>query len=75
MKPLYSTYWSLGEGKGIRCAVFPNFLELRRIERNGSEWKEVQRITLPKQILEKLYIRLPKIHSLMRGDKYEREEA
>jgi len=68
-KPKYSAYWSLGEGKGIRIAVWDTHVQLTRIERdNNGNWITKQEISLARPILEKLFIRLPKIFDLMIGE-------
>jgi hypothetical protein len=64
-KPLYKAYWPLGEGQGIAVSVWENNLQLQRRVRNNGAWKTEQEISLARPILEKLYIRLPKLFELM----------
>ena len=69
--PKYKAYWPLGEGQGIAVSVWENNLQLqRRVRDENGEWKTEQEINLARPILEKLYIRLPKLFELMK----EREE-
>jgi hypothetical protein len=66
-KPLYKTYWPLGEGQGIAVSVWENNLQLqRRVRDQNGEWKTEQEISLAKPILEKLYIRLPALFEKMK---------
>ena len=68
-KPLYSAFWSLGEGKGIKVTLWKTNLRLERRERDTTavkEWKTTQEISLARPILEKLYIRLPYFFAKMK---------
>jgi hypothetical protein len=66
-KPLYKAYWPLGEGQGIAVSVWENNLQLqRRVKSDNGEWRTEQEIALARPILEKLYIRLPKLFELMK---------
>jgi hypothetical protein len=66
-QPLYKTYWPLGEGQGIAVSVWENNLQLqRRVKSDNGEWRTEQEIALARPILEKLYIRLPKLFELMK---------
>jgi len=65
-KELYREYFSLGEGKGIRISVFKTHLRLERVEKIENKYQTTQEIALAPQILEKLYIRLPKFFELMK---------
>jgi hypothetical protein len=66
-KPIYKAYWHLGEGMGIAVSVWGNNLQLqRRVRNENGEWKKEQEIALSRPILEKLYIRLPKLFDLMK---------
>jgi hypothetical protein len=52
---------------GIAVSVWGNNLQLRRRVRNENrEWKKEQEIALARSILEKLFIRLPKLFELMK---------
>jgi len=66
-KPIYKAYWPLGEGQGIAVSLWENSLQLqRRVRNENGEWKTEQEIALARPILEKLYIRLPKLFELMK---------
>jgi len=65
-KPLYRNYFPLGEGSGISVTLWSNSLQLQRREKEGDMWKTTQEIHLARNILEKLYIRLPRLFGLMR---------
>jgi len=65
-KPIYKAYFPLGEGQGISVTLWKNNLQLQRRERINNEWKTTQEINLARQVLEKLYIRLPYLFYLMK---------
>ena len=65
-KPIYKAYWPLGKSQGISVTLWPNNLQLQRREKQGEEWKTTQEISLARQILEKLYIRLPHLFQKMK---------
>lgn len=67
-KPKYKAYFPLGEGQGISVSVWENNIQLqRRVRDENGNWKTEQEIALARPILEKLYIRLPYLFRLMRG--------
>ena len=69
-QPISREYWPLGEGQGISATVWPNNLQLqRRVKNPDGSWQTTQEIALAKPILEKLYIRLPKIFEAMKEEK------
>jgi hypothetical protein len=71
-KLIYSTYMPLGEGRGIKVNVWPNNLQLTRTERQeDGSWQNTQEIALARPILEKLFIRLPKLFELMKEEEKE----
>jgi len=66
-KPIYKAYFPLGEGQGISVTLWKSNLQLQRRERDEEgNWVTTQEIALAKQILEKLYIRLPILFQKMR---------
>ena len=65
-KPIYRNYFPLGEGSGISVTLWSNSLQLQRREKEGDTWKTTQEIHLARNILEKLFIRLPKLFNLMK---------
>ena len=67
-KPKYTAYFPLGEGQGIRAVLWSNNLHLERRVKNEQkgEWETTEVIHLPKQVLEKLYIRLPLLFGMMK---------
>ena len=72
IKPLYHTYWPLGEGQGISVTLWSNNLQLQRRERDeNGNWKTTQEINLARQILEKLFIRLPIFFKKMKDEEKE----
>ena len=69
-KPKYTNYFPLGEGQGIRMVVWSNNIQFERRIKEGDEWKVTETIHLPRQVLEKIYIRLPMLFYLMKeGEK------
>jgi hypothetical protein len=69
-KPLYKAYWPLGEGQGISLTLWENSLQLeRRVRDENKNWKTEQQIVLARQILEKLFIRLPYLFKLMKDER------
>lgn len=65
-KPLHKAYFPLGQGKGIALTVWSNNIQVQRQERGtDGHWIITQEISLARNILEKLFIRLPKFFELM----------
>jgi hypothetical protein len=68
-KPLYKNYFPLGEGQGISLTLWENGLQLeRKVRDENKNWKTEQQIVLARQILEKLFIRLPYLFKLMKEE-------
>jgi len=62
----------LGEGQGISVTLWSNNLQLQRRERDeNGNWKTTQEINLARQILEKLFIRLPIFFKKMKDEEKE----
>jgi hypothetical protein len=50
----------------MRLVVFKSHVRLERVEKSEGKYKITQEIAISPQILEKLYIRLPKFFELMK---------
>lgn len=73
-RPLRKMYFPLGPGKGIQLTVWPTNIQMQRQERDDNgKWSVTQEIALARTVLERLFIRMPKIFELMK-EEYSKEQ-
>lgn len=52
--PLSKAYFSLGEGKGVKVAVWPNSMTLERTEKLDGKWQTTQEFHLAYKIIKEI---------------------
>ena len=67
---LYKGYFKIEKGKGIRVFVTPEAVILKVVERAKPKWRTIQEISLPRNVLAELFIRLPYFFQLMKGRQF-----
>ncbi|HLC39948.1 MAG TPA: hypothetical protein VJJ76_03690 [archaeon] len=53
-RPLTHAYFALGEGKGIKAAIWPSSVTLQRTEKKDGQWQTTQEITLAYNVVKEI---------------------
>ena len=69
--PIKSDYMAMGEGKGMKITLWPNSLQIERVEKNATtgKWDTKEKITLATKVLEYLAARIPAFVAMMEAQK------
>jgi hypothetical protein len=69
--PIKSDYIAMGEGKGMKMTLWPNSLQIERVEKDSTtgKWENKEKITLAPKILEYLAARIPAFIAMMDAQK------
>jgi hypothetical protein len=71
--PIKSDYIAMGTGKGMKITLWPNSLQIERVEKDEktNKWETKEKITLAPKILEYLGVRIPAFIAMMDAQKKE----
>ena len=53
-RPLENAYFALGEGKGIKAAIWPSSVTLQRTEKKDGQWQTTQEISLAYNVVKEI---------------------
>jgi len=71
--PIKSDYVNLGEHKGMKITLWPNSLQIERVEKDEktNKWETKEKITLAPKVLEYLGVRIPAFIAMIDAQKGE----
>jgi len=71
--PIKSDYIAMGPGKGMKITLWPNSLQIERVEKDEktNKWENKEKITLAPKLLEYLGVRIPVFIAMMDAQKKE----
>jgi len=79
MQPLSKTYVGLGEGKGVKIAVWPNSVTLQRTEKKDGQWQTTEEFHLAYSVLKEMAWRtthwLQQMDAIRENEKFEKKKV
>lgn len=78
-RPISNTYIPLGEGKGVKVAVWPGSVTLQRTEKKEGQWQTTEEFHLAYNVIREISWRathwLQKMDEARENEKFEKKKA